>query len=170
MHEVPQSITSDRDTKFVSHFWKNLWGKLGMQLNFRSAYHSQTDDQSEVVNRSSNNHFRCLVTKAKKSYMALAQAELAYNWLKNRSTGLSPFKIVPSSVLDLTPIPRVGQFIPKATMMVDHIRKIHEEVAQRIRTNNNTYKIQFDSVRRKDLFDVGDVVSAVLTRDRLPVA
>jgi hypothetical protein len=40
--------------------------------------------------------------------------------------------------LDLAPIPRVGQFSPKIIEMVEHMQQIHEEVAQRIKTSNNT--------------------------------
>jgi hypothetical protein len=39
LHGVPRCITSDWDTKFISSFWKSLWGKLGTKLNFSSAYH-----------------------------------------------------------------------------------------------------------------------------------
>lgn len=39
LHGVPQSITLDRDIKFMSHFLKSLWEKLGTKLNFNSAYH-----------------------------------------------------------------------------------------------------------------------------------
>lgn len=55
MHGVLRSITLDQGTKFMSHFWKSLWEKVGTKLNFSSAYHPQTDDQTEVVNRSLEN-------------------------------------------------------------------------------------------------------------------
>ena len=113
LHGVPRSITSDRDTKFMSHFWKSLWEKMGTKLNFSSAYHPQIDGQTKVVNRSLGNLLRSLAgNKPKQWDLALSQAEFAYSRSKNRTTQLSPFEIVygqnPSGVLDLAPIPRIG--------------------------------------------------------------
>jgi len=95
LHGLHVSIVSDRDTKFVGHFWRTLWKKLGSNLSFSSAYHPQTDGKIKGVNKSLGNILRSLVYQNPKWWdLALAQAEFDYNDTPNRSTGMSPFQIV----------------------------------------------------------------------------
>jgi imidazoleglycerol phosphate dehydratase HisB len=63
LHDLPRSIVSNRDTKFVGHFWRKLWKKLGTYFSFISAYHSQTDGKIEVVSKSFGKLLRSLVTE-----------------------------------------------------------------------------------------------------------
>jgi len=51
LHGIPRSMVSDRDTKFLNHFWLTLWRRLSTHLKFNTSCHPQIDGQIEVTNR-----------------------------------------------------------------------------------------------------------------------
>ena len=61
LHGLPSSIVSNRDMRFLSHFWRSLWRMVNTQLDFSSAYHPQIDGQTEVMNRALGDLLRCLM-------------------------------------------------------------------------------------------------------------
>ena len=95
LHGLPSSMVSDRDVRFTSYFWKTFWHLMGTQLQFSSAYHPQTDGQTEVVNRSLGNLLRSIVGEHITSWdHVLPRAEFAFNSSVSRTTGRTPFEIV----------------------------------------------------------------------------
>ena len=110
LHGVPRTIVSDRDSKFLSHFWKSMWGRLGTKLLFSTSCHPQTDGQTEVVNRTLGVMLRSMVKGKMTSWEEhLPLIEFAYNRVIHSSTGMTPFECVyglnPLTPLDLTPLP-----------------------------------------------------------------
>lgn len=60
LHGVPQYMVSDRDTVFTSTFWRELMWLMGTKLHITSAFHPQSDGQSESANRVIVMYLRCL--------------------------------------------------------------------------------------------------------------
>ncbi|XP_025822327.1 uncharacterized protein LOC112898161, partial [Panicum hallii] len=110
LHGVPKTIVSDRDTKFLSYFWKTLWAKLGTKLLFSTTCHPQTDGQTEVVNRTLSTMLRAVLKKNLKLWEdCLPHVEFAYNRAVHSTTNSCPFEIVygfkPHTPMDLLPLP-----------------------------------------------------------------
>ncbi|MCO5585889.1 hypothetical protein L7F22_039823 [Adiantum nelumboides] len=96
-HGLPTSIVSHRDPRMTSNFWKGLFENLGTRLNFSSAYHPQTDGQSEIANLAILDLLKSYVTEVDQrsqweKYLPLV--EYAYNNTVHTSTGKAPFEVI----------------------------------------------------------------------------
>jgi len=89
---VPKSIVSDRDARFTSSFWRSLWKLLGTELRMSTAYHPQTDGQTERENRTLEDMLRAFVDYRQRDWDEyLVSAEIACNNSVQLSTGFSPY-------------------------------------------------------------------------------
>ncbi|KAI0493577.1 hypothetical protein KFK09_023696 [Dendrobium nobile] len=173
IHGIPLSITSDRDVKFMSYFWKTLWSKLGTRLQYSSAAHPQTDGQTEVVNRSLGNLLRCFVGKNLKQWdLVLAQIEFSFNRSVNQSTRKSPFEIVygrnPLTPLDLIPIIQQATYNPDGEQRSKEIQKLHQQVHDEIIKQNERYRTQANKHKKKVVYQEGDLVWIRLRKECFP--
>ena len=153
LHGVPRSIVSDRDVKFLSYFWKVLWGKLGTKLLFSTTCHSQTDGQTKVVNRTLSTLLRTIIQKNLKNWGdCLPFIEFAYNRSIHSTTDFSPFKIVygfnPLTPLDLLPLPVNERTSLDGQKKVEMVKKLHESVRQYIEKKNEQYATKANKGRR----------------------
>jgi hypothetical protein len=80
LHGISMSIVSDRDKVFASSFWSELFKLLKTKLKLSSAYHPQSDGQTERVNQCLKMFLRCAVQATPIQWTKwLALAELWYN-------------------------------------------------------------------------------------------
>ena len=95
MQGYPKSIVSDRDGVFLSSFWKEMFKMAGTRLNRSTAYHRQSDGQTEVVNRGVETYMRCFCSERPKEWTRwLHCAKYLYNTTFQKSLGVTPFQAV----------------------------------------------------------------------------
>jgi transposase InsO family protein len=93
LHGVQKKIVSDRGTQFTSHFWQQLHEALGTHLKFSSAYHPQTDGQTERTNQILKDMLRACVLQDQSGWdKRLPYAEFSYNNNYQASLKMSPFQ------------------------------------------------------------------------------
>ncbi|KAH8144283.1 uncharacterized protein LAJ45_11743 [Morchella importuna] len=91
-HGLPKDIVSDRGTTFTSQFWKSLCGQLDIKPRFSTAFHPQTDGQTERVNAIMEQYLRGYVNYQQDNWAEfLPLAEFAHNNASTEPLGVSPF-------------------------------------------------------------------------------
>ena len=173
LHGVPNTIVSDRDAKFLSHFWRTLWAKLGTKLLFSTTCHPQTDGQTEVVNRTLSTMLRAVLKKNIKMWEdCLPHVEFAYNRSLHSTTKMCPFQIVygllPRAPIDLMPLPSSEKLNFDATRRAELMLKLHETTKENIERMNARYKFASDKGRKEINFEPGDLVWLHLRKERFP--
>jgi hypothetical protein len=93
LHGVPKTIISDRGPQFIARFWEQLQSALGTKLMRSSAYHPQTDGQTERVNQILEDMLRaCIIQYGTSWDKCLALAEFSYNNSYQASLQMAPFE------------------------------------------------------------------------------
>ena len=93
LHGIPSSIISDRDPRFTSRFWESLQEALGTKLRLSSAYHPQTDGQSERTIQSLEDLLRACALEQNVNWdLCLPLIEFTYNNSYHSSIGMAPFE------------------------------------------------------------------------------
>ena len=151
---MPSTIVSDRDAKFLSHFWRTLWNKLGTKLLFSTTCHPQTDGQTKVVNQTLSTMLRAILKRNLKMWEeCLPHVEFAYNRAEHSTTNVSPFQVVYGfnlhAPIDLLPLPITERIHSDAKERADFIRKLHETTKANIERMNEKYRIAGSKGRKE---------------------
>lgn len=160
LHGVPDSIISDRGSVFVSSFWKALQDLLHTKLKFSTAYHPQTDGQTERINAILENYLRHFCSYQQDDWVDyLPLAEFAYNNAAHEGTCTSPFFANYGYHLTFTaPFSRVIT-VPAASDFGSHLAHIREELASELEHAKLVAKEKYDANRSSPpSFSVGDRV------------
>ena len=157
---LPESIISDRGTVFVSKFMEAVNNLLGIKTNVSTAYHPQTDGQTERVNQEVEQYLRIFVNYRQDDWADwLSLAEFSYNDKINKSTGHSPF------MLNWGRDPRKGVEVRRqsrveaATDFMERMEELRKEAAAALERAARDMKTQFDrSHQMEPEFKTGEEV------------
>ncbi|GJZ33233.1 putative reverse transcriptase domain-containing protein [Tanacetum coccineum] len=159
-HGVPVSIISDRDGKFTLHFWKTLNKALGTRLDMSTAYHPQTDGQSERTIQTLEDMLRACVLDFGKGWdKHLPLVEFSYNNNYHTSIKAAPFKgLYGRKCRSLICWAKVGDRQLTGPEIIYETTKKIVQIKSRIQAAHDRQKSYAD-VRRKPLeFQIGDKV------------
>jgi hypothetical protein len=160
LHGFPNSIVSDRDRVFLSTFWAELFKQAGTKLKYSSAYHPQSDGQTEVVNRCVETYLRCLTGRQPKQWPKwLAWAEYWYNTNYHASLKTTPFQALygrspPMLVkgdVQLSAVDEVNRLTAERNVAL-------KEMQEQLLKAQDMMRSQANKHRREVEFQVGDMV------------
>ncbi|KAJ0890196.1 putative nucleotidyltransferase, Ribonuclease H [Helianthus annuus] len=160
LHGCPMTIVSDRDPIFMSLFWKEFLKLQGIDQALSTAYHPQSDGQTEVLNRCLETYLRCMAMVKPHTWSQwLSLAEWWYNTTWHSAIRMSPFKAlygmdppihlpyIPNS----TTIDTLDTWLNTRDSMIATLKQSLERARNRMK--------QFADLKRSERsFEVGDWV------------
>lgn len=150
-HGTPKEIITDRDPKFTSKFWTTMMEKLGVDHKLSTAYHPQTDGQTERLNQTLEQYLRNYVNYDQKNWAELLPiAQYAYNSAKHTTTGMSPFFANYGMEPDITQAPiECTTKAPEAEERVKRLTILHEQLQRDIEFYGEKMKKHYDLGRQE---------------------
>lgn len=159
---VPKGIVSDRDTKFTSEFWSELCHRLKIKRRLSTAFHPQTDGQTERQNQTIQEYLRAYCGSQQNSWTSmLALAEFAYNNSKHSTTGISPFFALygfhPEIYFDVEDDIKEER-VPAARAKATQLQSTREELERRWQQASLSQAKYYNKKHKPLHFNKGDLV------------
>lgn len=159
-HGVPVSIVSDRDPRFNSRFWRNFQDCVGTKLNMSTAYHPQSDGQSERTIQTIEDMLRVCAIDFKGSWDDnLPLIEFSYNNSYHASIGMPPYEALYGRRCR-SPLcwEEVGERKILGPELVQQTRETIELIRGRLVAAQNRQKKYADQTRKDKEYEVGEFV------------
>src|SRR6202790_3456885 len=158
-HGTPTDIISDHGSLFVSNFWKSLAKWLDIKLNLSTAYHPETDGQTERLNQILEQYLRIYVDYLQDDWaLLLPLAEFAYNNAEHSATNITPFFVNkgfhPSLEVNVETVPST-----EASKAALNIRDVHNYVREQLAIMRQQNEQQVAGLRPQfPSIEIGDQV------------
>ncbi|GJS21370.1 putative reverse transcriptase domain-containing protein [Tanacetum coccineum] len=159
-HGIPVSIICDRDPRFASNFWRSLQKALGTSLDMSTAYHPQTDGQSERTIQTLEDMLRaCVIDFGNGWVKHLPLVEFSYNNSYHASIKAAPFEALYGRKCR-SPVcwAEVGEVQLTGPEIVQETTERIIQVKQRMQAARDRQKSYADLKRKPMEFEVGDKV------------
>jgi hypothetical protein len=160
LHGLPKAIIFDRDLVFTSKLWQELFRLTNTKLLMSSAYHPQTDDQTERLNQCLEGFLRCMVNSCPRQWSKwISAAEYWYNTAFHSALGRTPFEVLygqsPRHLgidnLQTCIVLELEQWMKERELLTRLIQQQLQRAQQRM-------KAQADKNRSERSFQIGDMV------------
>ncbi|KAD3639978.1 hypothetical protein E3N88_29201 [Mikania micrantha] len=172
LHGTPVSIMSDRDPRSTSHFWKGLQAAWGTKLKFSTAFHPQTDGQSERTIQTLEDMLRACALEWTGNWDGyLCLIEFAYNNSWQASIGIAPFELLYGRKCR-APVcwEQVGEKIIEGPELVQITTEKVTIAREKFKEAQSRQKSYADRHRRALEFNVGDRIREDLSFEEEPEA
>jgi len=159
-HGLPTDIASDRDSRFTSGVWQEFLRLSGIRPRMSTAFHPQTDGQTERLNQTIEAYLRAFVGKEQNDWVSLLpMAEFAYNNSVTSGNGMSPFyanygfhpiAIDPASA---------GPLNPASQVYAHWMHTVHDESRKGLEVAQERMRRYTDPKRQEPpAYQIGDLV------------
>jgi len=161
-HGLPTDIVSDRDSRFTSEVWKKFLKLLGIRPRMSTAFHPQTDGQTECLNQTIEAYLRAFVSREQDDWVSLLpMAEFAYNNSTTKGNSMSPFYAnYGFHPLAVNPPNESSEPLnPASTVYAHWMQTLHDESRKGLEVAQERMRRYSDPARKEPpAYQVGDLV------------
>jgi hypothetical protein len=151
-HGVLKEIISDQDKLFTSKFWLTLTALLGVKRKLSTAFHLQTNSQTEQINQTMEAYLRCYVNYKQDNWVELLPlAQFVYNSSESEGNGVTPFYANVGYTPEVYQPPLQDKWrAQQAIIKTEELAKIHEELKTDIQFITQQTAMYYNSKHRME--------------------